>query len=98
MSKDKSEEDTLLTLSTILIETYMNFFVPEGVTVVHRISPTLFVASSTPDARAAALKDPRVKSLSFTQAIFGTLTNYGAPVGAKKAEVKAAKAKLKKGK
>lgn len=78
-----------------LIETHLNNFVPEGFVVEQRLSLTLFAGSGTPESQAAALADPRVKSISFAQIIRGKLTNFGCPPGAKKAEVKAAKRKLK---
>lgn len=84
------------TKQVILVETHMNSFVPEGLEVNDRVSLTLFAGSGEPDSIERAMKDPRVKSVTFAQLIRGTRTNYGCPPGAKKAEVKAAKAKLKK--
>jgi hypothetical protein len=81
----------------VLIETHMNNFVPEGFTVLERISPTLFTGTGTLNSQADAMIDPRVKSLCFARVIPVKRSNFGAPPGAKKAEVKAAKRKAKPG-
>lgn len=92
MNEPTRNESVESKTSTVLIETHMNHFVPVGIVVNDRVSLTLFAGSGSPDSIEGAMKDPRVKSVTFAQLIRGTRTNYGCPPGAKKAEVKAAKA------